>query len=52
MSYYSYFYKENRYKLEPLLDRALIDFKNYHWLEFVEAVRLIIEKEVERLKSE
>ena len=50
--YYSYFYKENRYKLETLLDRALKDFKNYHWLEFVEAIRLIIEKEVERLKSE
>ena len=48
--YYSYFYKENRHKLEPLLDRALIDFRNYHWLEFVEAVRLIIEKEVERLR--
>ena len=50
--YYAYFYKENRHKLEPLLDRALKDFMNYHWLEYIEAVRLIIEKEVERLKSE
>ena len=50
--YYAYFYKENRHKLEPLLDRALKDFRNDYWLEYVEAVRLIIEKEIERLKSE
>ena len=50
--YYNYFYKENRHKLEPLLDRALKDFRNDYWLEYVEAVRLIIEKEIERLKSE
>ena len=50
--YYSYFYKENRHKLEPLLDRALLDFKQKNWVEFVEAVKLIIEKEIQRLKSE
>ena len=50
--YYSYFYKENRHKLEPLLDRALLDFKHKNWVEFVEAVKLIIEKEIQRLKGE
>ena len=48
--YYSYFYKENRYKLEPLLDKALEIMKRYQYKDYIEAVQKVVDKEVRAYK--
>ena len=48
--YYSYFYKENRWKLEPLLDEALENMKKYHYREYIEAVQKVVDSEVRAYK--
>ena len=48
--YYSYFYKENRWKLEPLLDKALDDMKKYQYRDYIEAVLKIVDSEVRAYK--
>ena len=48
--YYSYFYKENRWKLEPLLNKALEDMKKYQYRDYIEAVQKIVDYEVRAYK--
>ena len=48
--YYAYFYKENRWKLEPLLDEALEIMKKYHYRDYIEGVLKIVDYEVRAYK--
>ena len=48
--YYNYFYKENRWKLEPLLDEALEIMKKYQYKDYIEAVQKVVDKEVRAYK--
>ncbi|MDY6056200.1 MAG: hypothetical protein SPI60_00135 [Campylobacter lanienae] len=48
--YYNYFYKENRWKLEPLLNQALEDMKKYHYRDYIEGVLKIVDYEVRAYK--
>lgn len=48
--YYNYFYKENRWKLEPLLDEALENMKKYQYKDYIEAVQKVVDSEVRAYK--
>lgn len=48
--YYNYFYKENRWKLEPLLDEALENMKKYQYKDYIERVLKIVDYEVRAYK--
>ena len=48
--YYNYFYKENRWKLEPLLNEALENMKKYQYKDYIEAVQKVVDSEVRAYK--